>query len=185
MTAPAARIARWTCLGLSLGAGAGAAGSGLFAAGLWTTTIALALSLLGLLWPTLLATALAAAGLGLAVTTAIFSLAPVAIPAAALTPLASLAAAGIALGLVTPTGIGPGRIVGLVLLAGLAHLVAMHALAVALHGPGASYFSSRPALALAVPGAWMVAGGAIAARCVRNRKTGVSERDPSEKSGSG
>lgn len=184
MKARAARIAGWTCLGLAVAAGAGAAGPELLAAGLWTTTIALALSLLGLLWPALLATTLAAAGLGLAVTTAIFSLAPVAIPAAALAPLASLAAAVIALSLVTPAGIGPGRIVGLALLTGLTHVVAMHALAVALHGPGASYFSSRPALALAVPGAWMAAGGGFAARCVRDGKTGRSEKDPSEKSAS-
>ena len=159
-----ARRLGWVCLALAVFVGAGAAGFGILGAGLWTTTILLSLLLLTLLWPTLVLMSLAATGLALASTTAIFSLAVVDFPGYVLVPLASVASAAIALRLTAPAGIGRARLLSLALLAGLTHLVAMHALALALHGPGASYFSAHAFISFAVPGAWAAAGAVIPTR---------------------
>lgn len=159
-----ARCLGWVCLTLAAIVGAGAAGFGILGAGLWTTTILLSLFFLALLWPTLVLMSLAATGLALALTTALFSLAPVDFNGYVLVPLASVAAAATALRLTAPAGIGRGHLLSLALLAGLTHLVAMHALALALHGPGTSYFSSHAFLSFAVPGAWAAAGAVIPSR---------------------
>lgn len=159
-----ARPLGWVCLALATSVGAGAAGFGIFSAGLWTTTIVLSLFLLALLWPTLVLMSLAATGLALAMTTAIFSLVPVDFSGDVLVPLATAAAAAIALRLTAPAGIGRARLLSVALLAGLIHLVAMHALALALHGSEASYFSAHTLLSFAVPGAWAAAGAMTPAR---------------------
>jgi hypothetical protein len=159
-----ARSLGWVVLALAAVVGASAAGFDILGAGLWTTTMLLGIVLLAMLWPILLPMSFAATGLGLSLTTAIFSLAPVDVPGDVLLPIASLAAAAFALRLTAPAGIGRAGLLGLALLAGLTHLMAMHALAVALHGPVASYFSAQPFVSFAVPTAWAAAGAVLPVR---------------------